>query len=282
MKRSTVVVNEAVGEIRREPSHAAEQVSQAVLATPLAVLGERDHGRWLRVECPDGYRGWIRTWSVVSLSSRDVSAYRSGPAVEVDALVARIHEGPSSVSAGIREAPLGVRLKRLGKSGRWIRVLLPDGQKGYLHAGKLLVDRQSLRARTRSRDIPSVARTARRFLGCPYQWGGVTAKGIDCSGLIQTAFRLHGVILPRDSRDQFRWAKRESFIYRDPGAIQFGHLLFFGEGDARISHVAMSLGNNEFIHARGRVRLNSLHPDQPLFDRDLYRIFRGASPVLIA
>jgi cell wall-associated NlpC family hydrolase len=281
MRHSSVVVNEAIGEIRRTAAHSAEQVSQATLGTPLSVVGERERGKWLRVVCPDGYKGWIRSWSVVPLSARELAAYQAGPGVEVDRLMARVLEGPSPGAPALREAPLGTRLKRVGRSGRWIRVGLPDGVRGYLHASDLLIDGGSLRSRTRSRDIPSVARTALRFLGVPYQWGGVSAKGLDCSGLIQTAFRLHGVLLPRDARDQFRWAKRERLLYRDLDAVQFGHLLFFGESDSRIGHVAMSLGDGEFVHARGRVRRNSLRPDHPLFERDLYRIFRGGSSVLL-
>jgi cell wall-associated NlpC family hydrolase len=281
MAKGIVMVNEAIGELRRKPDHAAEQVSQVVLAAPLKVLSSRDSGRWYRIEAPDGYRGWIRSWSVHPVSARDVRAYRNGPVVEVEALVASVYERGTTRSPVIREAPFGAILRRVGRSGSWIRVELPDGQRGYLHSRKLLVDRKTFRSRQRARDIPSVLRTAHRFLGVPYQWGGVSAKGIDCSGLTQTVFRAHGVNLPRDSKDQFRWARRETYLDREPNDLQFGHLVFFGESDARITHVGISLGNGDFLHSRGRVRINSLHPGALAFDRELYRIFRGASPVLL-
>lgn len=281
MKRY-VVVNEGVGEIRREPGHAAEQVSQAVLGTPLAILGTRDHGQWLRILAPDGYKGWMRSWSVIPMTAKDLATYQNGPLVEVDALMGRLHASPTGRSPVIREAPLGVRLPRKGRTGNWVRTQLPDGEIGYLHARELLVDKKTLRPRHRPKDIPSVVRTAHRFLGVPYQWGGVTSKGVDCSGLTQTVFSLHGVFLPRDSLDQFRWAKRETYIYRDPADIQFGHLVFFGPLDSQIGHVGMSLGEGNFLHSRGRVRINSLRPEDPYFERDLYRMFRGASPVLVS
>jgi gamma-D-glutamyl-L-lysine dipeptidyl-peptidase len=279
--KSRVIVNEAVGEIRKQPEHAAEQVSQVVLGTPLLVLGRRDGGRWLRVECPDGYRGWIRSWSVHPASAAQIATWQSGPMVEVDSLVARLREHPTSRSLALREAPLGAKLPRIGRSGNWLRVLLPDEIPGYLHSHDLLVDRAALRPRLRPRDIPSLLRTAHRFLGVPYQWGGVTAKGLDCSGLVQTVFRMHGVLLPRDAKDQFRWVRRESYIHRDPLEAQFGHLVFFGASDAAVSHVGICLRDGRFLHARGRVRINSLRAEDSDFDRDLSLLFRAAGPVLL-
>jgi cell wall-associated NlpC family hydrolase len=275
------VVNEGVGELRRGPDHAGEQGSQVVLGGVLRVLGSRHAGRWLRVEGEDGYRGWIRSWSVQVLASSELEKYRSGPMVEVDAMVARVREQPSGRSAPLREATLGSRLRRVGRSGNWIRVTLPDGERGYLHTRDLLVDPNSYRSRVRPRHIPALLRTGMRFLGVPYQWGGVTPKGVDCSGLVQTVFRLHGVLMPRDSRDQFRWLRRESYLSREVGELQYGHLVFFGETDAKVNHVGIGLGDGRFLHAQGRVRVNSLRPEDPDFHRDLFRLFRSAGPVLL-
>lgn len=277
---SYAVVHEGVGELRREPRHAAEQVSQVILGSVLETLSVRAGGEWLRVRSDDGYKGWIRGWSVTPMTASALDAYRAGPFVEVDSMVARVRSRPSGRSAPLREATLGARLRRLGRSGRWIRVLLPDGAVGYLGANDLLVDRTSLRGRLRPRDIPALLRTAQRFLGVPYQWGGVTPKGADCSGFVQTAFRLHGVVLPRDSGDQFRLVRRTSFLERDVDETQIGHLLFFGAEDARISHVGIGLGDGRMIHARGRVRIDSLRPGATGADPHLRSSFRGSGPVL--
>ncbi|MBV8479937.1 MAG: C40 family peptidase, partial [Actinobacteria bacterium] len=43
---------------------------------------------------------------------------------------------------------------------------------------------------------------ARTFLGAPYEWGGLSAAGIDCSGLVHLAYRLAGRVVPRDSWQQ--------------------------------------------------------------------------------
>ena len=275
------LVLESVAEMRRRPAHAAEQVSQVVLGTPLMVLSRTRSDAWWRVEAPDGYKGWIRSWSLHPASRSEAAAYRNGPGVEVDSLVARVRERPSGRSLPVREAPIGSRLRRLGRAGRWIRVVLPDGATGFLHARDLLLDRRTFRPRQRPKDIPALLATAHRFLGVPYQWGGVTAKGVDCSGLVQTVFRLHGVLLPRDARDQHRWVRENAYLQADPLEMQFGHLLFFGAPRARVTHVALGLARGRYLHARGRVRIGSLRAEDPEFDPELFRLYRGSGPVLL-
>jgi hypothetical protein len=49
----------------------------------------------------------------------------------------------------------------------------------------------------------SAARWAEAFFaGAPYRWGGITTWGVDCSGLVQAAYRVRGIRLPRDSAQQ--------------------------------------------------------------------------------
>ena len=273
----TLVVNEGVGEIRKSPDHASEQVTQVMLGHPLRVLSTRN--QWFRVVTEDGYRGWIRAWSVQEFSQSEFETYCFGPAVEVDSMVARVREKATGRSDAIREATLGARLQRTGRSGNWIRLRLPDGERGYLHARDLLVDSESLRRRSRPVHIPAVLRTANRFLGVPYQWGGCTPKGLDCSGLTQTVFRLHGVLLPRDAHQQMQWVRAEGYLDRDLQSIVKGSLIFFGESMRKATHVGIGLGGGRMLHAMGRVRTDSLRPQDQDFNRDLYRKFLGAGPV---
>jgi len=91
---------------------------------------------------------------------------------------------------------------------------------------------------------------AKNFEGVRYKWGGTTASGMDCSGLIFESFRVHDIILPRISRDM---AKKGNKIKLKK--VLKGDLLFFKTGNRRnsINHVGLivDIRDNDikFIHA---------------------------------
>jgi hypothetical protein len=91
-----------------------------------------------------------------------------------------------------------------------------------------------------------LVKTAKRFIGIPYRWGGTTAEGgFDCSGLTMVAYRLNGLNLPRVSRSQYQAGKWVAKSKLRPGDLVF----FATKGGKRVTHVGMYAGNGEFIHA---------------------------------
>ncbi len=104
----------------------------------------------------------------------------------------------------------------------------------------------------------NVANTAKRFIGVPYLWGGCSPFGIDCSGLVQIAYKLHGIQLLRDADLQFadrRFVKIEEGKSFDQTNLLKGDLAVFGKAD-NINHIGIALGDGQFVHASGR--LNNL------------------------
>ena len=95
----------------------------------------------------------------------------------------------------------------------------------------------------------SIVRTAKSFLGVPYKWGGESPQeGFDCSGLTMVVYRLNGLNLPRNSRQQWRAGKPIK-----SSRLMKGDLVFFSTtGKRRISHVGIYAGGGTFIHAPGR------------------------------
>jgi cell wall-associated NlpC family hydrolase len=130
----------------------------------------------------------------------------------------------------------------------WSRAL-PLG--AWLRTTETVVSGQVLdpasRVRAFPRDLAAIAATAAdRFAGTPYQWGGVTPWGADCSGLVQTTFWLHGVVMPRDAWQQ---AEVGGDAGKDVKQWSPGDLLFFSDRpDARITHVGISLGGGRMVH----------------------------------
>ena len=139
------------------------------------------------------------------------------------------------------------------------------------------------RARSRyfEADADLIARRAvELFLGAPYQWGGVTPWGADCSGFVQTMFALHGIQLPRDAWMQ---GERGRAVAHDVADLEPGDLLFFFDReDGRPTHVALSLGTDRCVHcslANGGFGINELDRDDSVA-RGLRETFRFARRIL--
>lgn len=85
---------------------------------------------------------------------------------------------------------------------------------------------------------------AKANLGVPYQWGGMTPRGFDCSGLIKYSFAHAGKVLPRTAAEMY-YTKG----YR-VSSLQAGDLLFFAPNKAsKPTHVAMYIGAGKMIMA---------------------------------
>lgn len=89
-----------------------------------------------------------------------------------------------------------------------------------------------------------IVRTAKRYIGIDYRWGGTTQFGFDCSGFVQHVYKKNGISIPRGSRDQYLSGRRIALQSAEPG-----DLVFFRTSGNRISHVGIYLGNKNFIHA---------------------------------
>jgi cell wall-associated NlpC family hydrolase len=98
-------------------------------------------------------------------------------------------------------------------------------------------------------DMGSIAaRTAERFVGIPYRWGGDTVvDGMDCSGFVRAVYNLCGVNIPRTSREQFRVG---DVVGKEE--LRDGDLVFFGASPDEINHVGIFVGNGRFVHAPRR------------------------------
>ena len=113
--------------------------------------------------------------------------------------------------------------------------------------------------RTASTLGASAASFALSLLGSPYRNGGTDPTGFDCSGLVQYVFGQAGLALPRSVREQVRLG-----VPVTDDDIEAGDLLFFAIDGRSVSHVAIAVDRDGFVHApstRGVVREERLSAD---------------------
>lgn len=114
------------------------------------------------------------------------------------------------------------------------------------------------------------------LMGVRYVWGGVTDRGIDCSGFSQFLWKTKGITLPRDAEEQATVGQIVAWGRDAEKVAQPGDLLFFLGDTGRVTHVAISLGGNKIIHSSSQdVHLSDLNEkkedmDATMLDRVLY------------
>jgi len=262
LRPRVALVGVASLDMRRGAAHSSELGSQLLLGEVVHLSRGRPSGAWRRVaSLADGYRGWVRSWGLVPCTARRAAEWRRRATARADLPWAEVREGPGS---GAMITPLfwGARVVPGRRRGRFRRVELPDGARGW-------VESRALRLAGKPA-VPLVERV-KRLLGVPYLWGGRTPAGMDCSGLVQLLLEERGAILPRDAADQEKACRP----LRPGESPEAGDLAFFGAPGERTGHVGVLLGEGEYVHSRGRVRVNSLVPGNQMFDNTLYRQFRG-------
>lgn len=252
------VVSLPVLDVRPEPAHAAELVSQLLIGETVKLLGRsRDRG-WLRVRNEsDGYVGWVRSWGVVPATEARVGRWRRLARGRIGAPLALVRAGRGT-GPSVSPVFFGGRLIASRPVRGWSAVELPDGRRGFLSASALAVGRP-----------PDLESRIASLLGVPYLWGGRSPAGYDCSAFVQQVLLEQGVTLPRDAKDQHRRSRPVA------NGARAGDLAFFRRPGEPASHVGIALGGGYFAHCRGRVAVASMENGNPLFDSDLKPQFMG-------
>lgn len=111
----------------------------------------------------------------------------------------------------------------------------------------------------------NVLNTAVKLMGAPYLWGGRSPFGIDCSGLIQIAFKMTGMNLPRDAWQQADYPGEFIDLIAE---AQAGDIAFFDNEEGIIKHTGILTGQGTIVHASGRVRMDPVD-HQGIFNREL-------------
>lgn len=267
---SHAVVMASVLNVRGEPRHGAELVTQGLMGAPVRILEERND--WVRIQMlDDQYIGWAERASLVLGSRETVQAWNEKPKVLVNVPLAQITD--QFGGKPIARAYLSTRLSLLKTYPKAFQVRLPDGRKGFIkkEEGKLPKGPEAACERP-------LIEQGKTLLGVPYLWGGTSAAMLDCSGFTQTLYRMYGHQLPRDADQQMDSTKRI-----DRHQLKPGDLIFFSEHKKWPTHVGIYMGDGRFIHSaasRGGVSINSLTPGAPEYVKWYDDNYMGAGRVL--
>lgn len=257
------VVNVSTGFVRNAPDYESGLETQLMMGTVVQIDSTQSYWRHVHALEPE-YTGWINDLQLAPID--DPEAYIARPKYICTAEITRVYAAPADTAARLCEVVMGNILTR-GRDLRrgWSEVLLPDGRSGWMKSGD--IEDFSRWAATRVRTADSIEALSRRFLGVPYQWGGTSIKGEDCSGFVRTVYLMHGILLPRNASQQVRLGDE---LPLDMKQWRKGDLLFFGtpatsKRPMRVTHVAMYLGEGRIIHSSQLVRINSLVEGEPDF-----------------
>lgn len=254
------VVTISVACLRCDPRNGAELASQALMGTPLKVLDKVSD--FYRVQTPDNYIGYMTPGSFELMTDKEFSAWKASKRYIVTAYQSTLFANPDGDESNVvSDLVLGDILEYKSVKGDFVELSMADGRSGYARVKDVAEFSQWAK---QDFNFELIRKTAFRMMGTPYLWGGTSVKAIDCSGFVKTSYFANGIILQRDASQQaLTGLKYECKDWAEKA--QPGDLIFIGNKNGRVTHVAMYLNDGKFIHSSGRVKLNSMNPKDDNF-----------------
>lgn len=218
--------------IRAEASDRAEIITQLLFGECFVILEVLE--KWTRIRCLwDDYEGWVDPKQYIA----GIEEKEALSSLRAQVLLDRLAEVEMNNGIAYLSIASTINIELLNKYA-------PSSK--YRFTGRSVEMGSSALA-----PVPALALN---WLNAPYLWGGRSLFGIDCSGLTQNVFKMHGVRLKRDAYLQAEQGTLVNFVEE---ALP-GDLAFFDNDEEKIIHVGIVLENQQIIHASGQVRIDRL------------------------
>ncbi|MBR5299193.1 MAG: C40 family peptidase [Bacteroidales bacterium] len=308
-EKRMAVVEFSTSYLRLQPDYESPLETQELMGTVVEIVGES--GYWREVQTPQPYKAWCTDQGLVEMNAEELKAYEEAPKVIFTELYGHVYKWPSDKADTICDLVGGDMMRFVSKKGKWTMVMLPSGKTGYVrshllkkHEGFMSIAMGEGSAESISpQTTEAIIAEAERLLGVPYLWGGMSAKGVDCSGLVRISHIMNGILLPRNASQQIKCGDRvamevdpsfhedgsrqnpdgrysEAFVRQMKERVmnlKRGDLVYFGtpataEKPMRVTHVGIYLGDNRIIHSSHRVRINSLIPGDADYYENAHRL----------
>lgn len=229
--------NLSVVPVRTEPSHKSEMVSQLLFGELFEITEKTDE--WVKVRLIyDNYEGWVNGKQYMPLYNETFDKLHDfGCTITLDLVQVLINETKNYMIPVV----LGSSLPFVVNNSFYI-----DNHK-YSFDGNVRPSNEPVTPE-------KIVENAYMYLDAPYLWGGRSPFGIDCSGLVQMAYKLSGIKLLRDAHQQATQGTSVNFL----SEASQGDLAFFDNEEGNIIHVGIILTNNQIIHSSGNVRVDAL------------------------
>lgn len=251
------LINNSVSSIRRKTTRSSEMLTQALLGTPVKVFKKK--GDWYFIQTPNQYFGWINKADIIMLNAARLHKLQNERKIVFNRQYGFSYSKPDNHSQVVSDLVIGDILPVTGNKNQYYKVEYPDGRIAFVRKDEV-INFQTLIGRKPTGK--GLVQTALKFNGIPYLWGGFSSKAIDCSGFTSNIYFMNGIILQRDASQQTKSGKEITTDF-DFTKLKPGDLLFFGRRATdslpeKVTHVAMYIGDGEFIHSSGKVRLSSM------------------------
>ena len=221
---------------RLEPDDRSEMTTQLLFGETFTLLEEQE--KWVKIYTAiDHYDCWISRKQMLEISEHSFKLLANVQFPLVSDLIDVINEP----GGGSFPVVIGSQLSNYSHG----KLFLENQE--YFFDGNCVIPETIP-------DRNKLLETAYMFINAPYLWGGRSPFGIDCSGYSQICYRMNGIQLPRDAKDQAQQGRALSFLEESKP----GDLAFFDNEEGKIIHVGIILSNNRIIHASGKVRIDLL------------------------